>query len=84
PTFSEKERTLRAAGAFIIPILVTDFIQYTLPMERLKQEMMEADALYICTPNNPTGVLPEKKDLLALLEHGRAVKCELVIGEAFM
>lgn len=84
PTFSEYERTLLAAGAIIIPILVTDFIQYTLPMERLKQEMVEADALYICTPNNPTGVLPEKEVLLALLEHGRAVKCELVIDEAFM
>ncbi|WP_418300973.1 pyridoxal phosphate-dependent aminotransferase [Lysinibacillus fusiformis] len=84
PTFSEYERTLRAAGAIIVPILVTDFIQYTLPMERLKQEMVEADALYICTPNNPTGVLPKKEDLLALLEHGRTVKCELVIDEAFM
>lgn len=84
PTFSEYERTLRAAGADIVPILVTDFIHYTLPMDVLKQEMEKADALYICTPNNPTGVLPKKEDLLALVEHGRSVSCELVIDEAFM
>lgn len=50
-----------AAGADIVPVLVTDFIEYTLPMEQLQHEMMEADAVYICTPNNPTGVLPKKK-----------------------
>lgn len=61
PTFSEYERTLRAVGADIVPVLVTDFIEYTLPMEQLQHEMMEADAVYICTPNNPTGVLPKKK-----------------------
>ncbi|MFF5815664.1 pyridoxal phosphate-dependent aminotransferase [Lysinibacillus capsici] len=84
PTFSEYERTLRAVGATIVPIVVTDFINYTLPLEQLQQEMMTADAVYLCTPNNPTGVLPNKEDLLALIAHGAIVNCELVIDEAFM
>ena len=84
PTFSEYERTLRAAGAEIVPILVEDIVHYTLPMERLKREMANADALYICTPNNPTGVLPNKEELLQLITHGAQVNCELVIDEAFI
>ena len=75
---------MRAAGATIVPIVVTDFINYTLPLEQLQQEMMTADAVYLCTPNNPTGVLPNKEDLLALIAHGAIVNCELVIDEAFM
>ena len=84
PTFSEYERTLRTVGATIMSVIVTDFMAYTLPMEQLKQAMVLADALYLCTPNNPTGVLPKKEDIEALIAHGAAVGCELVLDEAFM
>ncbi|MGE6513933.1 pyridoxal phosphate-dependent aminotransferase [Lysinibacillus sphaericus] len=84
PTFSEYERTLQAAGAVIVPILVEDIIHYILPMERLQREMIDADALYICTPNNPTGVLPKKEELVQLMTYGAQVNCELVLDEAFI
>ncbi len=84
PTFSEYERTLGAAGAEIVPVIVEDVVRYTLPMERLKREMANADALYICTPNNPTGVLPKKEELQQLIAHGANVNCELVMDEAFI
>lgn len=84
PTFSEYERTLQAVGADIVPIIVEDIVQYALPMEQLKREMVNADALYICTPNNPTGVLPQKIELEQLIIHGANVNCELVIDEAFI
>ncbi|MFJ7732957.1 pyridoxal phosphate-dependent aminotransferase [Lysinibacillus sp. NPDC097231] len=84
PTFSEYERTLGAAGAEIVPVIVEDVVRYTLPMERLKCEMANADALYICTPNNPTGVLPKKEELQQLIAHGTNVNCELVMDEAFI
>lgn len=84
PTFSEYERTLEAAHAEIVPIIVEDIIEYTLPMSRLLEEMKVADALYICTPNNPTGVLPKKVELEQLIEHGAKVKCELIVDEAFI
>ncbi|UPW85053.1 histidinol-phosphate transaminase [Lysinibacillus sp. Ag94] len=84
PTFSEYERTLRAVGAEIVPVIVEDIVHYTLPMEHLKREMANADALYICTPNNPTGVLPKKEELLELIAHGTKVNCELVFDEAFI
>ncbi|GLC88865.1 pyridoxal phosphate-dependent aminotransferase [Lysinibacillus piscis] len=84
PTFSEYERTLRAAGAKVQSIVVEDVRDYTLPMEQLQQAMVEADALYLCIPNNPTGVLPNQQDIEQLLIHGANVACELVFDEAFM
>ena len=84
PTFSEYERTLKAAGAEVVSIIVEDFVQYTLPMECLYQHMVNADALYICTPNNPTGVLPKKEELLRLIAYGAEVNCELIFDEAFI
>lgn len=84
PTFSEYERTLKAAGADVVSIVVDDVINYTLPMTQLYQEMVHADAVYICTPNNPTGVLPKKEELLRLIAYGAEVDCELVLDEAFI
>ncbi|MGE7090612.1 pyridoxal phosphate-dependent aminotransferase [Lysinibacillus sp. NPDC048646] len=84
PTFSEYERTLQAAGAVIVPIIVEDIVQYTLPMDHLLREMTNADALYMCTPNNPTGVLPKKEELLQIMAYGAQVNCELVLDEAFI
>lgn len=84
PTFAEYERTLKAANAKVIPVIVEDVIDYTLPLARLFEEMVEADALIICTPNNPTGVLPKKSELLQLIAHGRKVLCDLIFDEAFI
>ena len=53
-------------------------------MERLFAEMVGADALIICTPNNPTGVLPKKSELLQLIAHGAKVQCEIILDEAFI
>lgn len=84
PTFAEYERTLKAANAEVISIIVEDIIQYALPMERLSKEMKDADALIICTPNNPTGVLPKKSELEQIIAHGAKVQCEIIFDEAFI
>ena len=84
PTFAEYERTLMAANAEVVSVVVEDVLQYALPMDRLFTEMVEADALIICTPNNPTGVLPKKDELTQLIAYGAKVQCELIFDEAFI
>lgn len=84
PTFAEYERTLKAAHAEVVSVVVDDVLHYALPMERLFAEMVGADALIICTPNNPTGVLPKKSELLQLIAHGAKVQCEIILDEAFI
>lgn len=84
PTFAEYERMLKAANAEVIQVVVEDVLQYKLPMERLFTQMEDADALIICTPNNPTGVLPKKSELMQLVEHGAKVLCDIIFDEAFI
>ncbi len=42
------------------------------------------DALYLCNPNNPTGILTEKKDLLRVLAQAEREKVWFVLDEAFI
>jgi threonine-phosphate decarboxylase len=42
------------------------------------------DALYLCNPNNPTGILAEKKDLLRVLAQAEREKTWLILDEAFI
>ena len=84
PTFSEYKMTLEAAGAEIVNVQVDDLVNYQLPLEEIKLHMEGADCLYLCNPNNPTGVLIEKDIILELVEHGEKVGCSLLMDEAFM
>lgn len=74
PTFSEYERASRAHGARILKVrLAKDF---TLPLSSIP----DADMLFLCHPNNPTGnyLITRREDLLKL-----SVKY-LVVDEAYI
>lgn len=47
---------------------------------KIQKELKPEDLLFICNPNNPTGTLFYKEDILALLDTGAYI----VIDEAFM
>lgn len=84
PSFSEYKRTLQQVGVEVHSILVDDIETYTMPVARVKQAMEQADALYICNPNNPTGVLTQKSIIEQLLQYGQQVDCAIVVDEAFI
>ncbi len=42
------------------------------------------DALYLCNPNNPTGILAEKEDLLRVLAQAEREKVWFILDEAFI
>ena len=46
--------------------------------------MHQADVLYLCTPNNPTGTLPKRKVLMDLVEYAKKTNCDIVLDEAFI
>ena len=83
PTFSEYQATLLSKGACCTDF-VTDPADPEFPEERILKEMAEADVLYICNPNNPTGGRLSTGTIRRLAEHGLRTGCELVIDEAFM
>ncbi|WP_025785558.1 bifunctional adenosylcobinamide kinase/adenosylcobinamide-phosphate guanylyltransferase [Sporosarcina sp. D27] len=84
PTFSEYEATLTAAGASITHVQASEENGFALPIDELIIAMETADVLYICTPNNPTGFLPKRTELVSLIQHAATVACDVILDEAFI
>lgn len=84
PTFSEYEATLEEKGVTVHRIIAAESTGFQLPVEEVKTAMKTADVLYLCTPNNPTGILPSEEVLTMLIEYGHEVQCEVVLDEAFI
>lgn len=84
PTFSEYAATLREKASKIESVYMKESTQFQLPMTEIKEAMQRADVIYLCTPNNPTGILPPKAKLIELARYGLEVACEVVLDEAFI
>lgn len=84
PTFSEYEATLQAKGVELIRTSASDRNGFRLPIEVIVEKLPTASALYICTPNNPTGIMPKHEELLSLILKAGEVGCEVVLDEAFI
>ncbi|MCG3087014.1 threonine-phosphate decarboxylase CobD [Sporosarcina cyprini] len=84
PTFSEYEATLRANGVSIQPIVASEENGFQLPLQPILDSMEQADVIYLCTPNNPTGILPTREELRTIILRAREVGTEVVLDEAFI
>ncbi|MEK5067260.1 bifunctional adenosylcobinamide kinase/adenosylcobinamide-phosphate guanylyltransferase [Sporosarcina sp. FSL K6-1508] len=84
PTFSEYEATLLAKDVEIVRVFASEKDGFKLPLEELLDAMNSAAVLYLCTPNNPTGIMPARADLNVIIQHGAEVGCEIVLDEAFI
>ncbi|GKV69115.1 hypothetical protein NCCP2716_16130 [Sporosarcina sp. NCCP-2716] len=84
PAFSEYEATLSAAGARITRIQAREEDGFALPAEAIETALPDADVLYLCTPNNPTGLLPKRDELLRLIRTAAKHGCEVIVDEAFI
>lgn len=84
PSFSEYKRTLLQENVQVEPILAEDICTYRFSTEKIKDHMQKVDAIYLCNPNNPTGVLTSRRQIEHLLEYGQQVSCDIVVDEAFM
>ena len=65
PTFSEYESAARLHGSSV-RFLKTMNINKSMP--KLQEKISKNDCLFICNPNNPTGVLTKRTNLLKILE----------------
>ncbi|MGB2991839.1 MAG: aminotransferase class I/II-fold pyridoxal phosphate-dependent enzyme [Paenisporosarcina sp.] len=84
PTFSEYETTLKARDVEIVDLHMTDIVTGEYPIDEIKMHMHQADVLYLCTPNNPTGTLPKREVLVDLIEYSKKANCDIVLDEAFI
>lgn len=81
PTFIEYEKMCTAFGCEIEHIVLQEekWNDLTEVFDRVKN----VDALFLCHPNNPTGITYPQKLIDELIEYCEKEKCYLIIDEAF-
>ncbi len=97
PTFSEYERAVYSRKKIIhFPLYEKDgfaldpgeFISAMAggvsPASYKSSLTTSIDMAFICNPNNPTGSLLKREDLLKIAEAAKSLKCYLVVDEAFI
>lgn len=84
PTFSEYEATLTEQQVELIHLQAVTIENWTLPMQKIRTQMSKAQAIYLCTPNNPTGVLPPKEQIEEIIRLSDRYRCYVVLDEAFI
>ena len=78
PTFAEYEQQCRIFGANILYTKQEDITNIT-------DDLLEkARILFVCNPNNPTGTLIPRKDMLVLAKRCEINKTLLFVDEAFI
>ncbi|MGV8058796.1 MAG: threonine-phosphate decarboxylase CobD [Smithellaceae bacterium] len=84
PAFGEYEKALSSVGAKIRYLLPKGRGNFVFSTEEIVKNCDEVDIVFLCNPNNPTGMLISRKDLEYLAEKLRKKKTMLVLDEAFI
>lgn len=81
PAFSEYETVCRVYGCEIDYVFINE--NFTLPINELTAKAEGAAAVFICTPNNPSGLAFSEEEIIQLLDSLKPTGCCVVIDEAF-
>ena len=84
PTFSEYALSVLSQGGEVIEVELEEEKGFSLPAEEIIRLIPEVDLLFICSPNNPTGCLVDKKTIEHILEAASSYDVMVLIDEAFM
>jgi threonine-phosphate decarboxylase len=84
PTFSEYERASLWYGASVRRYALPAPGQFDVDPERFIGEMRGCDMAFLCNPNNPTGRVVARSEMLRIAEAASAERCRLVVDEAFI
>ena len=83
PTFAEYQQALESVGCEIRYHMLTEDAGFRLKDDYLDALCSDFDVVFLCNPNNPTGILTEKSFLLKVLEKCRNNNIFLVVDECF-
>lgn len=84
PTFSEYRRAAQINGLEYTEIPAFGDNYESVDIRTLINNIKLDTIFVICNPNNPTGTLIKKKDMIMLAEEIEGHNCKLLIDEAFM
>lgn len=82
PAFAEYAEACHAAGCEVSFFQLQE-PDWELNLDQLRPLLKEHDAIFLCTPNNPTGVSFPKKVVHELVIECKKENCIVVIDEAF-
>lgn len=81
PTFGEYEAAARLAGGQISFLKTMNLNEH---ISDLKDSITNRNSLFVCNPNNPTGVLIPKKNMLKILESAHQKSVLVFVDECFI
>lgn len=82
PTFSEYGRVCRAAGCEVTNLVLQEG-NWQLRVADLIPKLAEVDAVFLCHPNNPTGVIYPESLVEEIVSACQKHDCLLIVDEAF-
>ena len=84
PTFSEYEESTKALNGNITYYVLKEENKFYIKEDILDYIENELDLLFICNPNNPTGVITEKSLLVKILIKAKKNNVIVLIDESFL
>ncbi len=83
PTFSEYGAALQTVGCMVASYPLKPENEFRIGRNFLEFITPETDVVFLCEPNNPTGLTTSRPLLLEILERCRAVGANLIADECF-
>ncbi|MGY5957883.1 threonine-phosphate decarboxylase CobD [Kosakonia sp. BK9b] len=84
PGFAEYRRALTLGGSRITEFALREEEGWQITARLLDALTPSLDCLFLCTPNNPTGLLPDDALLHAIVARCKTLGIALILDEAFM
>ncbi|MDO4338817.1 MAG: pyridoxal phosphate-dependent class II aminotransferase [Eubacteriales bacterium] len=84
PTFAEYEQALRSVDCEVIYFGLDADDNFQVPEQFLDALSDDLDMIFLCNPNNPTGILTNRELLLKTLEICQSRKIFVVVDECFL
>ncbi|MBI5573560.1 MAG: threonine-phosphate decarboxylase [Elusimicrobia bacterium] len=84
PTFSEYETAVNLTGGKCVFFKAKKTENFEIKIEKIIKFLPKIDLIFLCNPNNPTGFVFSKEELLTLIKNCRRYNVTLVIDEAFI
>ena len=84
PTFSEYEEASLSVNSNIEYYYLKEENDWSIDKDILSFINEDIDIVFICNPNNPTGVITKKDILLSIIEKAKETKTIVAIDESFL
>lgn len=84
PTFSEYSAAVEDAGGEVVPFPLLEREGFRVDPLEMSFALKGVDMAFLCNPNNPTGQIIQKAEMLEIARYALELDVRLVVDEAFM